>query len=98
MKFPAALVYLFATCAAMRAEDSVPASLKHFEQIDREVYAGSKPHTDRDFEYLQSKHIRYIVSARFLPFLSGSETRQARRYGITVLSMPMNASPIPPTE
>jgi protein-tyrosine phosphatase len=73
-------------------------SLHHVEKIDRNVYAGSKPHTDEDFQFLQSLHVHYIVSARFLPFLSSSEKRKAKRYGMTLLSFPMNASPIPPSK
>ncbi len=88
------------TARAQDRTDEIPrnVSLHHFEHIDAQVYAGSKPHTDKDFEYLQSLHVRYIVSARFLPGLSGSERKKARRYGMTLLSMPMNASPIPPSE
>ncbi len=85
---------------AQSQEIKVPAdvSIAHFEHIDRQVYAGSKPRTDGDFQFLESLHVRYIVNARFLPFFSGSERRKAKRYGMTLLSMPMNASPIPPSE
>jgi hypothetical protein len=80
------------------AEQLAPGtSLKHFAQIDTRVFVGSKPKTDEDFAFLQSKHIRYILNAHFLPFLSGGESRKAKRYGIRLLSMPMNASPVPPS-
>jgi hypothetical protein len=72
-------------------------SLAHFAEIDSHVYVGSKPRTDKDFEFLQSQHVRYILNARFLPFLSGAEKRKAKRYGMQFLSVPMNASPIPPS-
>ena len=98
----AVLGCLLATSAvhAQDHESTVPpdVSLAHFAHIDKQVYVGSKPHTDRDFQFLQSLHVRYIVSARFLPFLSGPEKRHAKRYGITLLSFPMNASPIAPSE
>lgn len=87
--------------AASAAEDiavQVGVSIRHFARIDDQVYVGSKPHTDEDFRFLQSLHVRYIVSARFLPFLSGPEKRHAKRFGITLRSFPMNASPIPPAE
>jgi protein-tyrosine phosphatase len=71
-------------------------SFKHFAAIDKQVYVGSKPHTDKDFELLQSQHVRYILNARFLPFFSGSEKRKAQHYGMQFLDVPMNASPIPP--
>lgn len=85
---------------ARNQESVVPAnvSISHFSRVDDRVYAGSKPRTDQDFQFLQSLHIRYIVSAHFLPFLSGPEKRHAKRYGMTLLSFPMNASPIPPSE
>lgn len=73
-------------------------SLTHFEQIDEYVYDGSKPHTDKDFEFLQSRHIKYILNVKFLPFFSGSEKSMAKRYGMTFISIPMNASPIAPRE
>ena len=38
------------------------------------------------------------MNARFLPFFSGSKRRKAKHYGMTLLSMPMNASPISPSE
>jgi len=73
-------------------------SIIRFGQIDAGVYRGSKPENDADFRFLQSKHIRYILDARFLPFLSGPEARRARKYGITFVSSPMNGSPVAPSE
>src|SRR5579863_2018557 len=73
-------------------------SIEHFAKIDTHVYAGSKPHTDQDFEYLQSLHVRYIANARFLPFLSRAERKKAKRYGMTLLSFEMSGSPVPPSE
>jgi protein-tyrosine phosphatase len=72
-------------------------SLKHFAQIDTNVYVGSKPHSDQEFEYLQAHHVKYILNARFLPFLSGAEKRKAKKYGMQFIAIPMNASPIPPS-
>jgi hypothetical protein len=73
-------------------------SMVRFAQIDAGVYRGSKPKTDADFRFLQSKHIRYILQANFLPFLTGSEVKKARAYGMTFLSVHMNASPIQPSK
>lgn len=73
-------------------------SIAYFEQIDENIFAGSKPHTDKDFQFLQSRHIKYILNVRFLPFFTGSEKRMAKQYGMTFLSIPMNASPIAPQE
>ncbi len=74
-----------------------PTDLAHFAEIDKNVFVGSKPHTDQDFAFLQSHHIHYILNAHFLPFLSGPERRKAKRYGIEFMAVPMNASPIPPS-
>jgi hypothetical protein len=98
------VVCLLASCVLFRAQGQEPSSvpsgttLRHFAQVDREVFVGSKPHTDQDFQFLQSEHIQYILNVRFLPFLSGPEKRKAKRYGMSFLSFPMNASPIPPSE
>ena len=48
-------------------------SIEHFAQLDENVYVGSKPHTDQDFEFLESQHIKFILNVRFLPFFTGSE-------------------------
>jgi len=72
-------------------------SLAHFAEIDKDVYVGAKPHTDEDFKFLQTKHVRYILNARFLPFFSGAERRKAQRYGIQFLAVEMNASPFAPS-
>ena len=74
-----------------------PKSLKDFSEIDKNVYVGSKPHSDQDFDYLKSHNVHYILNARFLPFLSGGEKRKAERYGMKFISVPMNASPIAPS-
>lgn len=73
-------------------------AIVHFAQLDTNVYSGSKPTSDADFQFLQSKHIKYILNAKFLPLLSASERKKAKRYGIGFLSVEMNASPIPPSE
>src|SRR5579884_1095100 len=73
-------------------------SLVRFAQIDHDVYKGSRPKKDADFRFLQSKHIKYIVDLKFLPLLPTLEKRKARHYGITVIPVLMNASPIPPSE
>jgi protein tyrosine/serine phosphatase len=82
------------------SSDTQPAgtTFQHFGQIDSQVFVGSKPHTNKDFEYLQTQHVKYVLNARFLPFLSGSEKRMAKQHGMTFLSVPMNASPIAPSE
>ncbi len=73
-------------------------SIIRFAQVDVGVYRGSKPERDADFRFLQSKHIRYILDANFLPFLSEPEAKKARKYGMVFLSSPMNGSPIAPSE
>lgn len=73
-------------------------TLVRFAELDPGVYKGSKPKSDADFRFLQSKRIKYIVQVRFLPFLSGKEEKQARAYGVTLISVPMNASTFQPSE
>jgi protein tyrosine phosphatase (PTP) superfamily phosphohydrolase (DUF442 family) len=95
------LFFLLIASACSWAQTDIPThpagtSFAHFAQIDKRVYVGSKPHSDRDFEFLQSQHVRCILNARFLPFLSGVEKRKAKRYGMQFVSLPMNASPISP--
>jgi Tyrosine phosphatase family len=89
------LVFVLAADSLCLAQTGT--SFKHFAEIDKNVYVGSKPHSEKDFEYLRSQHVRYILNARFLPFLSGVEKRKAKKYGMVFLSVPMNASPIPPS-
>jgi Tyrosine phosphatase family len=73
-------------------------SIVHFVKIDNGVYGGSKPKSDADFAFLQSTGVRYILEVHFLPFLNGPEKSNAKRYGIQLVSVPMNASPVPPRE
>ena len=73
-------------------------SLARFAQLDEGVYKGSKPRNEADFAFLQSKHIRYILNLRFLPFLSGPEKRKAKRHGMVYISVFINASPFSPSE
>ncbi len=42
-------------------------TIVRFGEVAPGVYRGSKPHTDADFRFLQSKHIRYDLDIRFLP-------------------------------
>ena len=73
-------------------------SIVRFAEVDQGVYRGSTPRTDADFRFLKSKHIRYVLSLEFIPFLSKFEERKARKYGISVLHAVMNGSPVPPSE
>ena len=69
-----------------------------FEKIDDGVYKGSEPKNDADYRFLQSKHIKYIVAMKFLPLLDGLEVHKARKYGILVIPITMNASTFAPLE
>ena len=85
---------------AQTKEEKLPIGVRlaHFAELDRDIYVGSKPHSDADFAFLQSKSIHTILNARFWPFFSGRERKKARRYGMTLISRTMTASPIPPSE
>ena len=72
--------------------------LKYFSSVDDGVYKGSRPKSDADYRFLQSLHVKYIVDLQFLPLMSLSEKRKAKKYGITLITGSMNASPISPSE
>ena len=84
--------------AAIHAHPEPGTSIVRFAQLDEGVYKGSKPRNDADFAFLQSKHIRYILNLRFLPFLAGPEKGKAKRYGMVDISAFINASPLAPWE
>jgi hypothetical protein len=99
--------FLIATCAV--AQNSPASDPKHthpapgtsiirFAAIDEGVYKGSKPKTDADFRFLQSKHIKTIVELQFVPVLGRGEKKKARKYAIRVIPVTMNASPVAPSE
>ena len=99
--------FLIATCAvAQNAPASDPkhthpapgTSIIRFAAIDEGVYKGSKPKTDADFRFLQSKHIKTIVELQFVPVLGRGEKKKARKYAIRVIPVTMNASPVAPSE
>ena len=72
-------------------------TLVHFGRVDDGVYKGSRPRTDADYRFLQSRHVKYIVDLQFLPFLHLSEQKKAKRYGIVLIPARMNASPVSPS-
>jgi len=74
------------------------ATLIRFGQVDEGVYKGSKPRTDADFRFLQSRHVKYIVDLQFLPFLDLSEKKKAKRYGMVFIAARINASPVSPSQ
>jgi len=73
-------------------------TLIRFGQVDEGVYKGSKPRTDADYRFLQSRHVKYIVDLQFLPFLDLGENEQAKRYGMAYIRGHMNASPVSPSQ
>ena len=81
------------------SHDSAPPGirLRYFERIDDGVYKGSKPRSDADYRYLQSLQIKYIVDLRVLPWLDQFEKRKARQYGMELIPVHINASPVSPS-
>src|ERR1700676_5777251 len=63
-----------------RVQTAIGTTLVHFGQVDDGVYKGSKPATNADYEFLQSRHIKYIVDLQVFPFLHWSERKKAKRY------------------
>jgi len=72
--------------------------LTQFQKIDDGVFKGSEPKNDADYRFLQSKHIKYIVAMKFFPLLDRFEIHKARKYGILVIPVTMNASTFSPSE
>ena len=73
-------------------------SIVRFEQLDEEVYKGSKPKTEADYEFLESLHVKYIVELRLFPLIHEGEKRAAKAHGMTLLFGTMNASPMTPSK
>jgi len=73
-------------------------SMLRFAEIDEGVYKGSKPKSDADFRFLQSKNIRTIVDLQFTPVLYRREKEKAEKYEIRVIPITINASPVAPSE
>jgi hypothetical protein len=72
--------------------------LVRFQELDEGIYKGSKPKTDADYEFLQSKGVKYIVELRLFPWLNVGEKRKVKKYGMTLLTGTINASPMTPSE
>ena len=72
--------------------------LVRFQELDEGVYKGSKPKNDADYEFLRSKGVKYIVNIKFFPWLSTFEKRKAKKYGMTLLTGTISASPMVPWE
>jgi len=72
--------------------------LVRFQQLDVGVYKGSKPKTDADYQFLQSKGVKYIVNLKFFPWINNWEKHKARKYGMTLLTGTISASPMTPSE
>ena len=79
-------------------QQTAGSKLKHFGMVDDGVYKGSRPKSDADYRFLQSLHVKYIVNLHVLPFMGRLEKRKAKKYGITMITGRMNASPISPSE
>src|SRR5436309_1828853 len=72
--------------------------LVRFQQLDDGVYKGSKPKSDADYEFLQSKGVKYILEVRLFPWLNLGEKRKAKKYGMTLLTGTMSASTKEPSK
>ncbi len=101
------LLVVSARCITAQTIQAIDSGLDHpapgtkltrFEKIDNDVYKGSEPKNDTDYRFLQSKHIKYIVAIKFLPLLDRLEIHKARKYGILVIPVTMNASTFAPSE
>src|SRR5882724_4500016 len=75
-------------------EQTAGSKLKYCSSVDDGVYKGSRPKSDADYRFLQSLHVKYIVDLQVVPLMSLPEKRKAKKYGITLITGTMNASPI----
>jgi protein tyrosine/serine phosphatase len=73
-------------------------SIHRFAEIDADIYKGSKPRTDADYRFLQSKNVKTIINIKFFPWLYRFEKKKAEKYGMKVIPVTINASPIAPSE
>jgi hypothetical protein len=73
-------------------------TLVRFEEVDLGVFKGSKPKSEADYQFLQSKNVKYILNLKFFPFLSGTERRKAKERGMVLIDATINASPVQPAE
>jgi len=73
-------------------------SIVRFEELDEGVYKGSKPKTEADYEFLQSKHVKYVMELRLFPGLNAREKRRVKEHGMVLITAQINASPIEPEE
>src|ERR1700686_2288005 len=67
-----------------REQTVIGATLAHFGKVDDGVYKGSRPRTDADFRFLQSRHVKYILDLQLLPFLQRGGGKKDNKYGIVV--------------
>jgi protein tyrosine/serine phosphatase len=81
-----------------RTHPATGTSMVRFAEIDEGVYKGSKPKTDADYRFLQSKNVKTIVDLEFFPLLYRLEKEKAEKYGMEVIPKTINASPIAPSE
>lgn len=72
--------------------------LVRFQELDEGIYKGSKPKTDADYEFLRSKGVKFIVQLRLFPWLNLGEKETAKKYGMTLLTGTMSASPLEPSK
>jgi hypothetical protein len=73
-------------------------AIVRFEELDEGVYKGSKPKTEADYEFLQSKGVKYIVELRLFPGLNLVERKRAKAHGMILIPATINASPLRPEE
>jgi hypothetical protein len=81
-----------------RIHPAVGTQIVRFQELDEGVYKGSKPKTDADYEFLQSKGVKYIVQVRVFPGINRWEKRKAKKYGMTLLTGTISASPKEPSK
>ena len=81
-----------------RVHPAPDTSIIRFQELDPGIYKGSKPKSDADYEFLQSKGVKYILEVRFFPWLNLGEKRKAKKYRMTLLTGTISASTVQPSK
>ena len=59
-----------------RSHPAPGTSIVRFAEVDQDVYKGSKPKTEADYRFLQSKNVRTVVDIKLFPLLYRFEKKR----------------------
>lgn len=85
-------------CLAAGGTKPPGTTLVRFAKIGSDIYRGSKPETDADYEYLKSLGIRSIISLQVMSRDIDPEGLEAPKHGFDFHSVPVEGLPFPPKQ